>query len=279
LRVDDLLLSHFSLRYASFEERVDAAQIAGFKTIGLFGARFNKLIREGWSPSQVNDLAARHSLRVPEVEGLFGWANPGERTDESLQEESTLYEMADAFGADHMLTVGPPPDTYGPESWKELAERFGELCDRASDHGLRVALEFVPFLTEIQDLSSAVEIVELADRPNAGICLDAWHFFRGTAQFDVLNTFPVEHLVLLQLCDGPAVPQDPDYGTDTMTNRKIPGTSDFDLGSLVSGLDRPGNDAYVSVEVFSTEVQKLPHVEAAQQLYAGGRAALAGVTN
>ena len=151
MRTEDLLLSHFSLRYASIEERVSSAALAGFRTIGLFGARFAKLLREGWTPEQVAALVSEHGLRVAEVEGLFGWAALPEQPEESRSEEATVFAMADVFGADHMITVGPPPGTYGRAAWDELAERFAGLCDRAADHGLRVALEFVPQLTELED--------------------------------------------------------------------------------------------------------------------------------
>jgi sugar phosphate isomerase/epimerase len=262
------------LRYASFEERVRAAQSAGFTTIGLFAARFAKLLRQGWTPHDVADLATAHGLRIAEVEGLFGWAGSAADRDSSSEQERLLYLMADAFGADHLLTVGPPPGTFGVAGRRELANCFGALCDRAADHGLRVALEFVPILTEPGDLSSALEIVELADRPNGGICIDAWHFFRGERQFDLLETFPADRLVLLQLCDGPLVPVNPDYEADTLTNRLLPGDGEFDLTRFAGSLLR-APDAYVSVEVFSTVLQQLPHDETARLLAASGHRTLA----
>jgi sugar phosphate isomerase/epimerase len=222
-------------------------------------------------------LVSEHGLRVAEVEGLFGWAALPEQAEESRSEEATVFAMADVFGADHMITVGPPPGTYGRAAWDELAERFAGLCDRAADHGLRVALEFVPQLTELEDLASALEIVERADRPNGGICLDAWHFFRGAQQFDVLQTVPLDRLVLLQLCDGPTVPLEPDYERDTLTNRQIPGVGEFDLARMMAALDRGPSDTYISVEVFSTALQELPFADAARLLAAGGRDTLAGL--
>jgi hypothetical protein len=50
---------------------------------------------------------------------------------------------------------------------------------------------------------------------------------------------------------------------------------EFDLERLVTALDRGPSDAYVSVEVFSTDLQAVPFDEAARQLAAGGRDVLA----
>ena len=280
-RPDHLVCSHFTLTGATsferprfgFAERVGAAAAAGFSGIGLLGFD-HKLARDaGLTDADLAGILADHDLELAEVEFLMEWsAGPEEpeRVATARVVEDQVWQVADAFGP-RVVSVG---EMGGPEQtppFDLLAERFAALCDRAAAHGLLVALEFMPW-SGIPDIAAAAALVEAVDRPNAGINLDAWHWFRGTPNAEVLRAV-ADRIFVLQVDDADRTV----VGSlleDTTRNRRYPGEGSFDLVGLLMLARDAGVDAPVSVEVMSTEHYALPVDEAARRAYDATRAVI-----
>lgn len=261
-----IVLSHHTLRYASFDERVAAAAAAGCDGVGLSLRAYRKLLDEGWSDKAMLDVLDRYEQRLVEAEALAGWAESGDRRELAAADETLVHHLADVFGVWYLQAIGPFDGTID-----DAAEAFAGVCDRAAEHGLVVGIEFLPF-TNVPDLTTALTIAEAAGRPNGGLCLDAWHFFRGVPDFDVLAQVPGDRIVDVQIDDGPLQPELPDYFEDCLLNRRPPGEGEFDLVRLIQTLDDIGSRAPLSIEVISTELQALPASDAARRVTEATRA-------
>jgi sugar phosphate isomerase/epimerase len=148
----------------------------------------------------------------------------------------------------------------GPWSLDEAAAAFARLCDRAAEHGLLVHLEFLPW-SRIPDLATAWQVVHAADRPNGGIMLDAWHYFRSAPDGALLRSIPGSSILGVQLCDAPAVPEtNPLHAT--LHERLLPGDGELALPTLLADLEATGTDAPLGVEVFSDALHALPPEDA-----------------
>lgn len=268
----DLICSHFTLAGAidpmrarfGFAERVAAAAAAGFGGIGWLGVDYALTRAAGTTDAELAAILADHEMVVAEVEFLTGWAaGPAEpdRRDLGRMLEDQVWAMADAFGP-RVVSVG---ELVGPEElppFEELVERFGGLCDRAAAHGLLVALEFLPW-TGIPDIAAAAAIVHASERANAGINLDAWHWFRGRPSAEVLRGI-ADRIHILQLDDGDRDGVGP-LAEDTCLRRRYPGEGSFDLVGLLMLCRDAGVEAPVSVEIMATSHHALPVGEAARR--------------
>jgi sugar phosphate isomerase/epimerase len=113
-----------------------------------------------------------------------------------------------------------------------------------------------------------------AARSNGGIAVDAWHFFRAGADHQALRAVPGEHVLGVQLDDGPAAPE-ANLLEATLHERLLPGEGEFDLPGLIATLNDIGCPAPIGVEVFSDELHQLPPAEAARKAGAATRRLLA----
>lgn len=270
---DDLVLSHFSLgRYVPFPERVAAAARAGFVGISLYVGDYTRLRAEGWTDGQLRTVLDDHGVRVLELEALRGWSARGEARAAYLADEREVLAMADALGpVHHVQAVGPFEGTL-----EAAAEGFADLCDRAGEHGLGVALEFLPEMSNVPDAQVALGLVELAGRPNGGICIDTWHHYRGAADEELLRAVPADRVLSVQFNDGPRERVVADYREDCTAHRLPPGEGDFDLPRFLGLLDEMGVRLPLSVEVINLELQRtLPLDELARLLAERTRAVLA----
>jgi sugar phosphate isomerase/epimerase len=259
-------MSSYCLRDAPFATRVAAAAGAGFAGIGLSAANVAELEAAGRTPAEVRAVLDEHDLVLHELEVLAGWDG-----DEDQRTEEQLFTFAAAMGGVHHVQA-----IAGPEGQLDrTAADFGALCDRAAAHGVAVALEFIPQMTHVADALSAWWLVEAAGRSNGGLCVDTWHHFRGADDEGLLRQVPAERVFAVQFDDGPRRPGHPDYLTDTVTNRVVPGAGEFDLVGFVRLLDEVGVDVPLSVEVISAELRARPAAQAALAIAEGTRAVVA----
>lgn len=254
---EDLVLSHFSLaREHPVEERIALAAANGFAGIGLWVGQYRQLEASGEAPGRLRDLLDEHELLLAEIEVVPGLGRDGHGGDRAAEIEDAAWRMADAFGCRYLQAIGPAGAPIA-----EAARAFGSLCDRAADHGLAVGLEFLPF-TDIVSVTDARAIVEAADRPNGGICVDIWHHERGADDLTAIAALPSELIQCIQMNDGTKVPEDPDYYTDCLSNRVPPGEGEFDVAGFVDALRAAGSTVNWSPEVCSTSgwAQPAEHV-------------------
>lgn len=265
----ELVLANGSLRTPDLAERCAAAAAAGFSLIGWSGREFARYRREGWSDADMAAVVRDHGLALVEIETIAGFADaeagttadPARSRHAGRELREAMYAMHEAFGARYVQAVGSFTGPLEPD----VVEAFARLCDEAAEHGLYVALEFVP-CTNIPDAGTALRIVEEAGRANGTLCVDVWHHTRGANDMALIDAIPATRVGMIQLDDGPIVPRDPDFLTDTIRHRDLPGEGEFDITGFLRTLWRNGARAPVSVEILSDAMAALPPAEAARRM-------------
>lgn len=267
---DHLVLSHFSLeRHHPLEDRVAAADRAGFDGIGLYLGDVERLRREGVGLDDLADLLADRDLCLSDIEVIKGWGG-GPDTEVGAEMEALAYEISDRFASRCLQAVGP----YAGDR-ADAGRAFAALCDRAADHGLTVALEPLPY-TNIADLATAAEIVERAGRDNGGVCVDIWHLVRGGDDVARIGALGAERITCVQVSDGPR--RQPDnglgYKEDCLRNRVPPGEGEMDVVGFVAALLAAGSRVPWSVEVPNEATWGRSGVDHAQRCAASMRRVL-----
>ena len=270
----ELVLSVLTVRNATFAHRVLAAAAAGFTGIGLGAADYLNARRAGFSEEQLGEYIARHDLRVMEVEFLRDWWAEADTRGARL-EEDLLFYLADLLGATR-LNVGL--FDHVPDDLVDAA--FRRLCARAADHGVTIALEFMPY-SALRTLERARQIIADSGAPNAGLLLDAWHWHRAGGRTDggeggnikELLTLDAAEVVAIQLNDAAPKPH-ADLRHEGRHLRRLPGEGVIDLSGFLGALRTIGVDVPIGVEVLSDDLDLLPPVEAARRAARTARRAL-----
>jgi len=267
---DDLVLCAGTLpRGTPFAERLAAAADAGFASISLWGRDIAAARAEGRSDADLRAMVADHGLTVAEVDPAWWWLpgaadvhlDPAFDTEEVFRfGEDDLFAMAEAVGARSLNAV----DVFGG-TWDvdDAAEAFAGLCARATEHGLLVHIEWLPW-SKIPDLATALAIVERAGAANGGLNVDAWHFARSGCDVADLAAVPGWRILGIQLDDGPLAAE-VNLVEATLHHRRLPGEGEFDLVGLLGALAATGTTAPLGVEVFNDDLHELGAMEAARR--------------
>jgi len=281
---DDLVLCAGTLpRETPWTDRLAAAARAGFTGMSVWARDYAAARHDGWSDADLRAQLADHGLAVAELDPAWWWT-PGDVDVAALVAiddmevfrygEAEMFAIADALGARSINAADVLGGRWGVD---DAAEAFAGLCDRAAEHGLLVHLEFLPW-SRIADLTTAWEVVRRAGRPNGGVAVDAWHWYRSGTPSDVatVRAIPGDKVLAIQLDDAPAE-REPKLMSATLHERLLPGEGAIELTTLLGALREIGATAPIGVEVFSDTLHALGPFDAAQRAADATRAVLAKV--
>ena len=130
------------------------------------------------------------------------------------------------------------------------ATSLAEAARWAAGFGVKLALEFRGTDAVCTCLDTALLLVESCGEGNVGVCLDAFHYYKGPSKPEDLDRLTNANLAHVHLCDVPGVPRE----VMTDADRVFPGEGDFHLDPIVATLRRIGYAGYVSVEILNPVV-------------------------
>jgi 4-hydroxyphenylpyruvate dioxygenase len=216
-------------------------------------------------------MAADLGVSLPILDPMASWA-PHWRTgisDPGFMEflgysADDFFRIADELGVSTMTVIGTLRP--GLASVPEIAESFALLADRAAAYGLRCILEFIP-IWGIKDLGMAWQILQIADRPNAALAFDFWHYIRGGRDDALLRSIPGDRIAYVQVTDAEAEPPPGrSLEQDCLFHRLQPGEGALPIKEMLDILREIGGVERVGPEVFSAKLDALPAEAIAQEL-------------
>lgn len=227
-------------------DKIHACAAAGFDGIEIMDA---DLTVAHESPEEIRALCERLGIRID----MFQPFRDAEGVDDdtfadTLRRAREKFRTAQRLGTDLML-VCSNAGTATVDDDALAAHQLGELADLAADHGIRLAYEALAWGRFVNDYRHAWRIVQLADRPNLGTCLDSFHILSRGHDPSAIEDIDGEKIFFLQLADAP------DLSMDVLSwsrhHRLFPGEGSFDLVTFLRHVLRAGYTGPLSLEVFN----------------------------
>jgi sugar phosphate isomerase/epimerase len=275
----DLVLYAGSMPATPYRDLVAAAAGAGFDALSIWPLMYRRAqSREGLDPATMRAIADDAGVRITDLDPCGDWlpAGPDAPTEPIFRADwgrRQFFEAAAVLGADTLVAVHL---TGGSVDRAFATDAFGTLCDDAAAHGLRVALEFMPF-SGLPDLAAGWAVVEGAGRSNGGLVFDVCHFVRSGGGADLLRSIPADRIFSIQLADGPAVAP-ADLVDEAMFHRAPPGEGEMGVAAILAGLAEHGVRARVGPELYQRRWAEMPAAEVASLLMAATRSVLGAPT-
>ncbi|WP_326827721.1 MULTISPECIES: bifunctional sugar phosphate isomerase/epimerase/4-hydroxyphenylpyruvate dioxygenase family protein [unclassified Streptomyces] len=227
-------------------EKLNAAARAGFDGVEIFE---NDLLASPLTPEQIKDRAADLGLAISlyqpmrDIEGL-----PADAFAQSLRRAEHKFRVMRRLGADTVLVCS----NVSPQAVDDdalAADQLRQLADLASEYEIRVAYEALAWGRHVNTYDHAWRIVESADHPSLGVCLDSFHILARGSDPKGIESIPGEKIFFLQLADAPLMTMD--VLQWSRHYRCFPGQGEFDLAAFVQSTVRAGYQGPLSLEVFN----------------------------
>ena len=230
----------------SLVDKLHACAAAGFDGVEVFEP---DLIASDHSPEEIRGLADRLGLSLDLYQPLRDIEGVDDAIFvENLRRAGATFATAQRLGIDTVLVCSNVA-TATVDSDEHSADQLRRLGDVAARYGVRVAFEALAWGRFVDDYRRAWRIVELADHPAVGVCLDSFHVLSRGHDPAAIEDIPGEKIFYLQLADAPALSMD--VLSWSRHHRLFPGEGAFDLATFVSHVLTTGYDGPLSLEVFN----------------------------
>jgi sugar phosphate isomerase/epimerase len=241
------------------EAKLEAMAEAGFKQVML---KANDLVGHpgGWKAA-VN-VVRESGLRgtgfqvLRDFEGLSGHLHQY-KVDIAKQ----MLEMCAALGCDVLLACSST-STHASADFDHIARDLRKLAMLAIPFGIRIAYEGLSWGRNINEYTTAWDVVCRADCPNLGIGIDSFHILAAKTPLDAIEDLDPRKIFLVQLSDF--MWQETRTFEERMatarTFRVFPGEGvhTAQLVDLVLKLDTLGYEGDYSFEVFNEDYVQMP---------------------
>ena len=227
-------------------EKLDAAAAAGFDGVEIFEP---DLIASESAPEEIRALAARLGLSLDLYQPFRDFEGVGDaQLADNLRRAEAKFALMRRLGID-LILVCSNVGTASVDSETVSADQLRRLGDLASRYGVRVAFEALAWGRFVSDYRASWRIVERADHPAVGLCLDSFHILSRGHDPREIEAIPGDKIFFVQLADAPELSMD--VLSWSRHHRLFPGEGAWDLGAFVGHVLRAGYDGPLSLEVFN----------------------------
>ena len=230
----------------SLTEKLYACAAAGFDGVEIFEP---DLVASESGPAEIRALADRLGLSLDLYQPFrdFEGVTP-DLLDDNLRRAEAKFALMQRLGIETIL-VCSNVGTATVDSDEVSADQLRLLGDLAEDYGVRIAFEALAWGRFVDDYRRSWRIVERADHPRVGLCLDSFHILSRGHDPAAIEDIPGEKIFFLQLADAPALSMD--VLSWSRHHRLFPGEGEWDLAAFVAHVLRAGYTGPVSLEVFN----------------------------
>lgn len=274
--VHELELCWATVRPSGLAQLVAAAADAGFTTVCPNPVQYLAALEGGWTDASMRHFLQDRGMGVAVIDPLVGALAGAPAVADVPQPfrwlfeitEADCYKAAEALGAS---TINVAPFLGSPASEQAMVDSLGAVCRRAADHGLTVALEFMPD-TGVPTLDAARRITGHLQEFGAGVTFDTWHFARSGGRLEDLATIRRGEIAVLQVNDRDERRSSSPYLP--MSRRVFPGHGTLPLVAMLAEISRCEPDIRVGLEVFNDALMDRAPGEVAREGAAATRAVL-----
>lgn len=129
----------------------------------------------------IREQAQLHNLKILMLQpfaNFEGWPKGSKEREDAFDRARGWMRIMEAVGTD-MLQIGSSDAPGISSSFNDLADDLAQLADMFSTKRMRIAYENWCWATHAPDWKDVWHIVEKANRPNIGLCLDTFQSAGG----------------------------------------------------------------------------------------------------
>lgn len=238
---------------ASFADDIEHYPSAGCHAIEIWLTKLEKHLQEVSADSTRKGLADRGVKLVAAAYQGGLLLSQGEERKAHFEHFKRRLDLCQQFDIPTMLLVADFVRSPDAQALGRAVVSLAQAAQWAAGFGVKLALEFRGTDAFCSCLDTALTLVQQCGEVNAGVCLDAFHFYKGPSKSEDLDRLTPANLFHVQVCDVPGVPRELMSDSD----RVLPGEGDFHLEPLVKRLKAIGYASGVSLELLNPVLWQL----------------------
>ena len=233
--------------------QIKAAGEAGFQGVELWFDKIEEYLKKRQF-SDLIELIESYDLAVASIIAVHSplWSSQDE-FDKQMKINEKRLDLAEKLDAECVVAILSDLDGHSVREAEEATyKRLREVVKLAEERNLKLGLEFIAFRRFVNNLESALKIVETIDNVHLGITFDTFHFFKSKGNPKEIGRIPKDKLFLVHINDVPEKPLDELQDSD----RVYMGRGVIPLKRIIGEIRKIGYQGFLSVELFNREYWK-----------------------
>ncbi len=240
-------ISQVTTLSSSFANDAEHYPAAGCHAIEVWLTKLEKHLQDVSAENTQKALADRGVKLVAAAYQGGLLLSQGEQRKAHFEHFKRRLDLCQQFDIPTMLLVADFAQSPDATSLQRAVVSLAQAAQWAAGFGVKLALEFRGTDAFCSCLDTAITLIEQCGESNAGVCLDAFHFYKGPSKADDLERLTSANLFHVQVSDVAGVPRE----LMTDSDRVMPGEGDFRLAPVVKRLKEIGYTGGVSLELFN----------------------------
>lgn len=230
----------------TLEEKMRACARAGFDGIEIFE---QDLVVSPSSPAEIRALAERLGLTLDLYQPFRDLEGVTEEVfQDNLHRLEAKFQLMQELGMT-MILVPSNVATATIDDDDVVADQLRRAAELAARYDMFIAYEALAWGTYVNTYWHSWQLVEAADHPNLGVCLDSFHILSKNDDPSRIPEIPGEKIFFVQLADAP------DLGMELLPwsrhHRVFPGEGSFAMFEFMAYLTKAGYQGPLSLEIFN----------------------------
>jgi sugar phosphate isomerase/epimerase len=190
-----------SILHTNLMTDVRVARETRYDAIEFYIPKLARYLDAGYSAEEIP--LALGPVRPAMINSFLHIERQDPESRRSLRESCERFcRVAQVLGCSLLQVVAL--DGLRGQSWPEIRSKTGrslaELADIAAPLGVRLAWEPVSF-APVRTLAQSLEVLDVAARPNIGLCLDTFHLWTGGTPWDHVAALDPELIAVAHISD------------------------------------------------------------------------------
>lgn len=235
------------------EEDIRSAAEAGFAAVEIWHGKLLAYLARHPIAELRRELDGR-GLSVPAICPLF--VDFGEAAPVARAAIERAADLAAELGSPTLLVcVRQPPEGMPlSEAIDVAAGELAAAAERVADRGIDLAIEPLGRHPLVPGPRAALDLIERAARPNVGLMLDTFHYYKSEVPLPEIEALPIERLLIVHVNDCEGKPRAELRDAD----RLYPTLGVIPAEAMLAPLVANGYRGAFSVEVFREEYWARP---------------------
>ena len=235
-------------------DKLEAIAAARFDAVEIFE---NDFIYFNSSPRDLSAMSGDLGLAIDLYQPFRDFEGVSDATFErNLDRAERKFDVMQSLGAP-MLLVCSNVATAESADRARAAAQLHALAERAAARNLRIAYEALAWGKYVRHYADAWAIVNEADHPHLGLCLDSFHILSLGDDPARVGEIPSEKIFFLQLADAPRLAMD--VLQWSRHYRCFPGQGQLDLTNFLEQVLIAGYSGPLSLEIFNDLFREAPN--------------------
>jgi len=191
----------------SFEEEIDVAAKAGYRSIEPWPDQIQRFVDQGGKLADARKRIDDHGLTVENLNTFYPWmVDDAAQRAAGIEQMKIYMEWAQQLGTQYIGATSIGATDHRLDDFRVLGDRYRTILEVGDTFGVWPLLEIWGKVATLNSLSDALAVAAWTEHSNVNFLLCVFHLYKRNSPIEALDLFNGRKIRTFHVHDYPAYP-------------------------------------------------------------------------